>query len=640
MTQHAGSIGVVFADTSDTALAAWLKHQATLFTEVWCYFPTAPKASFTKQLPATVQCRTFDENEQPLNPDISAYALGRELSDAILEQLATIAPSFFTPPGTPYSLQALYQFTLTFTFARHEFNFWLNAMRWLTDAFATPEHAAIADVRLIHPIMLSEFTWPVWLKCFPILANPVCQPAVLPAAPNLSRTLQWAGRKLRWQYAAKRLWRSARHQQQVAECQGGILTFARATHHVHLMAPVWRVLQPYHPIAVLNYLPPKVLATTAKPFSVAGVTPQVFNPRAFYPQGPLIQSCYRHFSEIATKIQANTGLSDNTHAAALHQLAHLQRVSKQFFRLEAVIQSLQPKAVVGCMEADAFSLIFKELQKTTPFQTINVLHGQAPYFYTMDLCKFDAFLIWNAQTQKVLMEDGYPSAQSLAIVGHPDWDQAMPREQLCPDTASIREIRAWQGRDKLMVAYTQPGTNYTTPRQREAFLTSLLDYLRAHPGVKLLVKKHPNELDKLTDDALAAAQDLAARVRLYHANNLALYPSIGLADVVVSICSTVLLEALFYHVPALALDFDRVNDVLGNGMDCVTPIIDNPAQVNAIITEVLAQGMHASCFDATARDQMFPTFALSYDERIRHVLQQLHLLPNTVEILPHPTTVG
>ncbi len=427
-----------------------------------------------------------------------------------------------------------------------------------------------------------------------------------------------------------RLKRQLKPTQNRSDRTGGTLSYVRASHHLDMVEPTLAILSESQPVTLLDYLPSKFHKThpnylTGRIDRYPGIHPT--NPRQFHPSHTMLRRVHRHQLSLTKVILKQKEPVLRQQDTLL--LAQLQKQLKQFLRLESIISHLQPTMVVACMEADAFSLILQELQKTTPFKTINHLHGVAPYFYAMDLCRFDAFMVWNQLTKEILIKDGYRDVEegkpvSIQVVGTPFWEGNGDLDTVSEETEIVQDLRRWKGNAKLIVAYSTVLVTYVTPKQKQDYFETLGTFLSDHPTAKMVIKKHPNEFDSLVHTFYNnLPQSIKDRVRLMEAKELPLYESFRVADVAVAICSSVLQEALYYRVPAVSLDYEKVIALLGYGFEQIMAVVTDPMEAPTVLDRVLKNGIADEAFAEETRQKVFPKFLDRYPNRVRRVLSML-----------------
>jgi len=341
------------------------------------------------------------------------------------------------------------------------------------------------------------------------------------------------------------------------------------------------------------------------------------------PDERLIRNACNYFNRRMLQI-ANLEVPATLREALLSELDQMGNTIHIMCLLETVLTHIRPVAVMGCMEKNRMSIAFKMLRERYKFKLMNFQHGIMPLTHNMDWQHFDRFFVWNPLTRNVLLKDGYAHPDSIAIVGNPFWANTQKANQsaLSP---KAQEIADWRGDSLMIGAYTQYASGYVTPELRRT-------YLKAHPHVKLLIKKHPLETDHLVEEMLAQTQ-LQERVMLCAGRELDLWESFSLIDFSTTICSTALLDSLQVKVPAMALDFTDIIADIGYGYEeepGIT-IIRQPQDIAPLFDQLLTRNTQRETSvqttpDTAAPSLVYPNLPGTYAERIQQSLMELGLL--------------
>jgi hypothetical protein len=298
--------------------------------------------------------------------------------------------------------------------------------------------------------------------------------------------------------------------------------------------------------------------------------------------------------------------------------------------LETVLANIKPIAVLGCMEKNRMSVAFETLQARYGYKTLNFQHGTMPMTRNMDWLRFDRFFVWNPLTCNVLLQDGYRLPETLAVTGNQAWEQSSDTEKVTKLSSKGSEILAWRGNDPLIGAYTQYSGDFLTAEVRQNYLKSLFAYLEDRPTIKLLIKKHPLETDRLAEEMLARS-GLQDRVMLCAGRELDLWESFTLIHLCTSICSGALLDSRRVNVPAAALDFTAIIDQLGYGYEQEPGvlIVREPEAVTTALDALLQSPLSSEMegkLPVETESLVFPKLSGTYAERIRRELVALNLL--------------
>ena len=585
------------------------KRLETLPGPLLCVTPSKPKSP----LPSGLQWQPLAEST---TPPAGLYATARQLVDAQISAIKAYLPDFFKNPELQLDYEPAYKLN-------RQQNLAISGLAFLTRCFESFPAEALASADLKHAPS----------NALPLILDSPIAPALL---------------------------------------DDGEL----ARHHMPAFATIFSTVTPLHPqdfkkrrvlLKVPTFAKPTVLLVMSAPVHFELARAAVENLEKshqvviyFANQDKLDPALRQKLSQRYFTIDAHTLLPDERLIKGacgyfnlrLRQIANLpipptlrealngelDRVSDTIHilcLLETVLGRIQPVAVMGCMEKNRMSMAFKTLQSRYNYKLLNFQHGIMPLTHNMDWLQFDRFFVWNPLTRNVILKDGYPRPESLAVVGNPFWEQSEGVNQ-APRSAKAQEILAWRGDSQLIGAYTQYAGDYLTHDSRKNYLKALFAYLEARPNLKLLIKKHPLETDQLAENMLAQSH-LQDRVMLCAGKSLDLWESFGLIQFSTTICSTTLLDSLKVNVPAVALDFTDIIANIGYGYDQEPgiTIIRDPETVTAILDGLLEQTSQNSvqteqpALQSSTQSLVYPDLPGTYAQRIQQSLVELGLLSAT-----------
>ena len=223
----------------------------------------------------------------------------------------------------------------------------------------------------------------------------------------------------------------------------------------------------------------------------------------------------------------------------LSQLDLLLEICRKLLVFEAALQQLKPHTLMGCLEFNLYGVLASLFKEQYRYQLINIQHGIVAPTWTLDGLCFDQYLIWNAKTADVILQEDYSHPASLRIVGNPKWEALERLIRHGTPSDEYLKLMKWKGDAPLIGAYTQYIRGYSTQLSKQTYIQALIQYLKNHPDVKLLIKKHPLETDSLVDEWITAS-GLTDRIRVYNATELPLWELLKAVDLVTSIFSAML----------------------------------------------------------------------------------------------------
>lgn len=551
------------------------------------------------------------------------YYFAKQWVDTVMPALCDNHPELFQIKNTPYNLGDAFEYTLQLDIARQGAERLLGVIEALEAASAH----AMPDTLYWHPdcYFIQQATCD-WLQSeFPQLASMRMAVLPRPVFSGIQRVvrqtvLDTTLHLKTWKYAFQSLFSSpSKPNLSQSNAEGRrALTFARSDHHLRVLEPSLATFKTHGHVVFANFIRDSIRQRhphlVSETFGEYGSV-ECIEPRDVPLRPELLASIRCHV------LQQLQSASTDVIAERKALVAQLLTISKQFCRLDALSARYHPTDILACMEADAFGLYFKELKKTYGYTLWNHLHGIAPYFYNQHLFAFDTFFVWNQLTADIEVADGYPDDGSLKVVGTPFWEGQRPLNEQLTNPDKVAQLKEWKGYSPLIGAYTAPpGIGYIDVPLRTAYLDSLCNYLANRSNVKLLIKKHPNESDGVSEAVIQRRTDVADRITLQGASELALYDSLYLVDVATAICSSVLMEALFYDVPTLAMDTTDMTRRLGYGMEKMMPVALTDAQAHQWLDDILAQGIVHPAYQVNDKQYYLPHFNQAYAQRVQAII--------------------
>ncbi len=300
------------------------------------------------------------------------------------------------------------------------------------------------------------------------------------------------------------------------------------------------------------------------------------------------------------------------------QLKRLLAITKTFLILEALIQTTQPAVVMGCLESNVFGPLTTELKKQYPFHLFNFQHGNKFLTQTLQYMLFDRYFLWNSSTRDIVLQDGYSKPDSLVIIGNPKYEQMQQQISTQPTSVNFKALTQWKGQSRLIGVYSQYLKGSLTHQVKHAFLNAIFNYLRHDQSVRLIIRKHPSEKDTIIQQ-LIASFEYKDRILIQEATDLPLLESFKAVDLVTSVYSTVLMDALAVGVQAVAMDFNGILSRQASSLYEAMTVVTRPEDVNPTLKYVLyGEGavpgsVHQG--NLTSRGEIFPHFQDTYKER-------------------------
>lgn len=304
-------------------------------------------------------------------------------------------------------------------------------------------------------------------------------------------------------------------------------------------------------------------------------TPVIFNYGGYQ---PALNSLFNHYPNIngqTLRLESPTAQSLiqclsrtltnlDDYSQDLWLLDHVITLAENFLTAQTLCNTMvNPKNIVGCFEKNSLGPILSHLCQTNNITLHNVEHGRIFDTRTLDLMAFDNFVVWDKDVATLARAEGSPS--HLSIIGNPDEPGHCPT--LDESNPEIQQLVKWLKGRKLILATTQSYRGYYTAKLKQQYLKTLFDYGQQRPDVCLLIRTHPAETDTMVADMIAKQPvNNRSRIRSQHPSTLSYKALLPLVNVVTSVYSTTVLEAVWYGVPSLAIDPHGINAFTGMPM--------------------------------------------------------------------------
>lgn len=574
---------------------------------------TLPQCDFVLMTPSTQHMRLTH----------GTYAFAKQWVDSVMPSIHEHHPNLFVIQNTPYHLQAAFEYTVQMDVARQGAEKILGTIELIESE--KPATVFWFDIYFAQPQTMSLLK-----TLFPTMADVDLRVARLQSKASsdlvcrFKRTVFNVISRLNIiKYAIKKIGSVKSTKQSTEPRYPTVLSYARSDHHLRILEPSLATMKEDGQVVFLDYIresiKQKKQTLIAETFSDYAHL-ECVSPRSISLSTELLEALHQSFQNLLKDCPTEW------FTERLQLVQFLQKMGKQLARLEAISAVYQPTHVFACMEADAFGLYFIELKKTYHYTLVNHLHGIAPYFYTQHLFQFDLFFIWNELTADIEVADGYCHANSLTVVGTPFWDSQTALKDQIAAPSEVKKILKWKGDSQLIGAYTAPASiGYIDVGLRTEYINTLCDYLDQHRNVKLLIKQHPNESDGVNQAVINARPELTERIKLFESNELPLYDSLFVVDLATAICSSVLMEALFYDVPALALDTTELIRRLGYGLDKIMPLALTVNEAHQWLDDLLHSeaGIHHPVFHDKRKSYYLPEFSKPYTQRIQGEIRKV-----------------
>lgn len=239
-------------------------------------------------------------------------------------------------------------------------------------------------------------------------------------------------------------------------------------------------------------------------------------------------------------------------------LDRILTLAESALTMDALCYTIQPGLVAGCFEKTSLGPAICALQQQHGFTLHNVEHGRIFDTQTLDLMPFNHFVVWDDAVANLVQHEGFTG--NISIIGNPDEPKTLP--VVDASNPIVNELNTWLAGRQLLLATTQSYRGYYTATIKHGYLQALLDYVAKRPNICLLIRTHPAETDTMVSD-LIQHHPARSRIRHQRPSEVPYTRVLPLANVVTSVYSTTLLEAAWYGVASLAVDFHGINAFTG-----------------------------------------------------------------------------
>lgn len=605
---------LVFAQNITESIMGFLEKESRHFKAVKCYVQHI-NLSQQPNLSKNITLYSLDTLAEAItvNNRIDIYRCARTQADYYSERIKKLLPDFFLDAASELDLENIYKYTTQFKLAIREITFIQQCMDIARQTQA--DKMTFCDINFVDAFSA--------LLKDAIFSNVETPPFHLRISNNTNIVLSTETLRPEFQSGRKQLPDSCGKRADETSGKSAVLALLGADVQYSLIKDALEAMAQDHQVFILLTKKAKL---TAERMQELESKYTIVRHSDFIPSDEVLENISLFFNTRAQQIKnslASKDIQNFLHLQLIHVLSSLKFIAS----IEALIQDLQPAYILGCLEKNAYGPVFSELKKKYNYHVINFQHGIMPHTWSLDRFDFDTFFIWNPLARQTILNEGYGHEASLKMVGNPSWEGLSNKKSQISQPALYQEILDWKGSSPLLGAYTQHQGDYLTRSARECYIQALLHYLEEFPTVKLLIKKHPSEKDCLVEDAVAKTcfQD---RVRIFTAQDLPLWDSFQLVDLVTSICSTVLIDALLVQAPVLALDFENIIGRIGYGFDQAIPVIQDSKKASAAISQILLPNHAAENnglnMNPDNQELIYPSLSGSYAQRVHDALQELN----------------
>lgn len=249
---------------------------------------------------------------------------------------------------------------------------------------------------------------------------------------------------------------------------------------------------------------------------------------------------------------------------------------KSSLSIYSFIQAIQPNLIIGSFEKNMLGAILSEFNKLH-HNVINLQHGIIPDCPALDLVNFEKFIVWTNHDVETVARNKYIPTNKVYISGNPLWQNifnySKSRQQVIND--SMPDIN--NEKEKTVVYFSQPTKwPFITFHDKKKNIEILLQYFSNQKNLNLIIKLH--ELESETDvKKILAANKTYKNIFIIKHEQLSLPDTLKLADIVLSISSTTLIDSIAANIPVIACNMTQTHQRAGIKLpEYVEVISDEP----------------------------------------------------------------
>ncbi len=202
----------------------------------------------------------------------------------------------------------------------------------------------------------------------------------------------------------------------------------------------------------------------------------------------------------------------------------------------------------------AFFFITLVSISSEPFRALlalgNDLVRRSVYTHNYGASGCSKIAVTGEYVKNVLIKQGVPNNR-LVLTGQPRFDRLVNETF---DTNLFRLILKIPKDKKIVTLCTQPFVEYKmwTPETRKQFLSFVYKSIKELPNYQFVIKLHPIDI---FEDYKKVLSDIDANHKILLYKEIDLYRLISISDIVMTVNSTVALEAMIINKPVIIIDF-------------------------------------------------------------------------------------
>ena len=268
---------------------------------------------------------------------------------------------------------------------------------------------------------------------------------------------------------------------------------------------------------------------------------------------------------------------------------NILKIMLAFEVVHNLLKKERPSLVVSQDDVSRLDHIFASVAKKMSIPTLCLQHGMFGnnYLRILELNQFTTMAFWGEYACRIAKNKGY--AGRCAVTGYPFHDQIFNRDKIAERATCLKKQLSIpeDSITKIVTIFSQAvyeEWDGISLADKEYFIKTVITAVRnIDTNIILVIKKHPRETDKVCSKILAS---LASKNNILIVDDVDLFGLLSISDIVITMFSTVALEAVLFRKPAILISvgdqisyesfkYCRLNGDLNKDTEYIRQVIQN-----------------------------------------------------------------
>ncbi len=277
------------------------------------------------------------------------------------------------------------------------------------------------------------------------------------------------------------------------------------------------------------------------------------------------------------------------------------------YSTEDIYYQFRPKVILFGNEPNIYQSIGYHQLKKNGVVVLNFMHGEKLCLLRDALAEYDDFLVWGKYYADLFEKLRY-RGRKITVVGNPGYDRINSYKVTNAELLGIRKSYK-----KILSVYTQPSYGLSSVEWHTQMMTDVCNYVRDRSDILVLVKHHPSEFKFSTADYGKIIGDLQNVKRCY--GEYELYDLIAVSDLVLTLYSTVGLEAILFRKNVMYLNYGCVRGLIPYTLEGSAIELNDSTEFEYYVSGLLSGtiklnqentiSIHANALDGQATQHMY-----------------------------------